>query len=205
MPASTYRDALVDFIRREAQPPDKLSHQPRLYALAREIGLAEPHDDEVLFAAAWLHDLGVFAGHRPADPEALARWDHVPYPTRETPGILKRLGFPPAKTPAVLLAIEDHLPSRTPRTSEGRILRDADILEQLGAVGILRIASKVGRDTRFLTSADALRVLRHNADNLPRQLLTPKARDLARPRLEILNRFLAAAEAEAKDAPWAAG
>ena len=40
------------------------------------------------------------------------------------------------------------------------ILRDADILEQLGAIGILRAAAKIGRDTRYPTFTDAAATLR---------------------------------------------
>ena len=77
------------------------------------------------------------------------------------------------------------------------MLRDADILEQLGAVGILRTVSKVGRDTRFVRYADAVRVLRRNLEQLPAQLELASARRLAQPRVEFLKVFLAAAETEA--------
>jgi uncharacterized protein len=77
------------------------------------------------------------------------------------------------------------------------LLRDADLLEQLGAITVLRTVSKVGRDTRFARFADALRVLQRNVEQLPAQLELPSARRLAKPRVEILKAFLAAAEAEA--------
>ena len=77
------------------------------------------------------------------------------------------------------------------------MLRDADILEQLGAVAILRNVSKVGRDTRFVRYTDALRVLRRNVEQLPAQLQLASARRLAEPRVETLKAFLTAAEAEA--------
>jgi len=76
------------------------------------------------------------------------------------------------------------------------LMRDADILEQLGAVGMLRIVSKIGRDTRFTTFEDALRVLQRNAEQLPPQLQLDSARALAQPRLQIINAFLAAAKYE---------
>ena len=82
------------------------------------------------------------------------------------------------------------------------MLRDADILEQLGSVGILRTVSKVGRDTRFLRFTDALRVLRQNVERLPAQLRLAAARRLAEPRLKILREFLEAAEAEADGLEW---
>ena len=77
------------------------------------------------------------------------------------------------------------------------MLRDADILEQLGAIAILRTVSKVGRDTRFVRYADAVRVLRRNVEQLPAQLQLASARRLAGPRVETLKAFLAAVEAEA--------
>lgn len=75
-------------------------------------------------------------------------------------------------------------------------MRDADILEQLGAVSVLRTVCKIGRDTRFQTFSDALSVLKKNADALFSQLKLPAARKLAEPRLKALQEFLAAAKAE---------
>ncbi len=192
-----YRAALVDYIRAQAKPPDKFSHQARLYALAKRLAEGQPYDDDVLFAAAWLHDLGVFIGHRPEDPAALAAWDHIGYANRQAPGVLRQLGFPEYKIPAVLEVIRTHLPSTTPTSFEGSLLRDADILEQLGAVAILRTVSKVGRDTRFVRYADAVRVLRRNVEQLPAQLQLASARRLAGPRVATLKACLTAAEAEA--------
>jgi uncharacterized protein len=192
-----YRQAIEDSIRVHAQPPDKFDHQPRLYRLARRLAENRPHDDDVLHAAAWMHDLGVFVGHRPEDPAQLAAWDHIAYATKAVPPLLRELGFPAEKIPAVLEAIRTHLPAGQPTTFEGTLLRDADLLEQLGAIGILRVVSKVGRDTRFPLFADALRVLRRNAEELPARLELDTARRLAGPRLATLRAFLAVAETEA--------
>lgn len=197
MTQSGYRRAIADYIRANARPPDKYSHQPRLYQLARQLAGDRPFDDDVLYAAAWMHDLGVFIGHRPENIEALAKWDHVAYAMKAVPPLLWQSGFPGEKIPAVLEVIRTHLPAAQPTSFEGTLMRDADILEQLGAVGILRIVSKVGRDTRFACFADALRVLRKNAEELPGQLQLDPARLLAGPRLKILNAFLEAANAEA--------
>jgi uncharacterized protein len=193
----SYRQAIADYIRTQAKPPDKFTHQPRLYHLAKRLAEGQPCDDDVLYAAAWLHDLGVFVGHRPEDPVALAAWDHVAYAVKEAPRLLHQLGFPAAKIPLVVEAIRTHLPSGHPTTFEGTLLRDADLLEQLGAIGILRTVSKVGRDTRFVRLSDPLRTLRRNVERLPAQLRLASARRLAQLRLEALQAFLAAAEAEA--------
>ena len=191
-----FRSAIVDYIREQARPVDKFSHQPRLFELTRAIGAGQSYDDDVVFASVWLHDLGVFVGHRPKEPKALAKWDCVAYAMHQTPEILARFGFPAGKIPAVVEAIRTHQPQENPASIEGVILRDADILEQLGAVAVLRTASKIGRDTRFKTFSDALRVLRNNADALPGQLKLPTAQELAAPRLHVLQQFLAAAQAE---------
>jgi uncharacterized protein len=188
-----YREAIAGYIRAEANPPDKFSHQPRLYQLAKQLAQGQPFDDDVLYAAAWLHDIGVFIGHRPEDPIALAKWDSVAYALKEAPGLLERFGFPNEKIPAVTEVIRTHLPSGRPTSFEGILMRDADILEQLGAVGILRTVSKVGRDTRFITFEDAIRVLQRNAEQLPGQLRLDSARDLAVSKIKTMNTFLSAA------------
>jgi uncharacterized protein len=191
-----FREALVAYIREQAKPVDKFSHQPRLYALTCEVGAGQSYDDDVVFAAVWLHDLGVFVGHRPEEPAALAKWDNVAYAMQRTPELLKQFSFPAEKIPAVVEVIRTHQPQDSPATLEGIILRDADILEQLGAVTVLRTVCKIGRDTRFHTFPDALRVLRKNAETLPGQLKLPTSQTLAVPRVKVLLQFLAAAEAE---------
>jgi uncharacterized protein len=175
---------------------DKFGHQPRLLDLTETIGAGIVYDREVVAAAAWLHDLGVFIGHRPADPSQLARWDHVAYACSLAPEVLRNTGFPEEKIPSVLAAIRQHQPGDEPGTIEATILRDADILEQLGAIGILRIVSKVGRDTRFPRFTDAVTVLRRNLEHLPAKLRLESARRLAAPRIAILRQFLEAVHDE---------
>ena len=201
MPLTDYRSATVAYLHANAHPVDKYSHQPRLYALSRRLGEGIAFDDDILFAAAWLHDLGVFVGHRPEDPEALRVWNNVAYACAQAPGLLRQFGFPLEKIPAVVKVITQHLPSATPDSIEATLLRDADILEQLGAVGLLRTVSKVGRDTRFTTFSDAVAVLRRNVRDLPGQLRLPQARALAQSRVRTLAVFLEGVEEEAGEGP----
>jgi uncharacterized protein len=193
----SYREAISEYIRAQARPVEKFSHQPRLYRLARRLAEGQACDDDVLYAAAWLHDLGVFQAHRPEEPSALATWDNIAYAMKVVPGLLRQFGFTEEKIPAVMEAIRTHQPPGQPTTFEGTLLRDADILEQLGAVGILRTVCKVGRDTRFVRLADPLAVLRRSLEQLPGQLRLASARRLARDRVDMLRAFLEAAEAEA--------
>jgi uncharacterized protein len=191
-----YLQVLRGFILEQARPGDKFGHQPRLHALTEAVGAGLVYDRDVVCAAAWLHDLGVFVGNRPEDPEALSRWDHVAYACDHAPRILREAGFPCDKIPAVLDCIRQHQPKDDPATPEATILRDADILEQLGAIGILRTVSKVGRDTRFLRFTDAVAALRRSLEELPAQIRLESARRLAQPRIRVLADFLAAVQAE---------
>jgi uncharacterized protein len=195
MPSASL-ERLAHFIETQARPVEKFGHQPRLIELTLAIGADLPHDGEIVAAAAWLHDLGVFAGHRPENQEDLARWDHVAYACLHAPAILRQVGFPEDKIPSVLAAIRQHQPRDEPETIEATILRDADILEQIGAIGILRTVSKVGRDTRFPRFTDAVAVLRRNLEELPGKLRLESARRLAAPRIAILQQFLLAVHDE---------
>lgn len=192
-----WRNSVVDYIRAEARPADKFGHQPRLYALAVRIGEGMEYDDDILFAAAWMHDLGVFLGHWPEDPAQLARWDHVPYTIRRSRELLAEWGFPPEKLDGVAEAIRNHQAKDNPTTIEGILLRDADILEQLGAIGLLRAVVKVGRDTRYPTYSAILPVLNHAVNDLPGQTRLSVSRRMAESRAQVLRSFLIALKEEA--------
>ena len=200
MSAPEWRESVVEYIRAEALPVDKFGHQPRLYALARQIAEGERCDDDVLFAAAWMHDLGVFLGHRPSDPERLAAWDHVPYTIARSRELLAAWGFPQEKLALVAEAIRTHQPKDEAAIAEAVVLRDADILEQLGAVGALRAFVKVGRDTRFLTFSDVVPVLERALATLPGKLRLARSRELAQSRVAVLTGFLEGIRAEAGEA-----
>jgi uncharacterized protein len=194
---SEYLRLLAAYIEAQARPVDKFGHQPRLQALTVAIGADLDYDRDVVAAAVWLHDLGVFVGHRPEDPDQLAHWDHVAYACSRAPAVLREARFPEEKIPAVLQVLREHQPTDEPSTLEATIVRDADILEQLGATGILRTVSKIGRDSRFPRFTDAVSVLRRNLDQLPGRIRLESTRVLAQPRIAILRDFLQAAGNEA--------
>jgi uncharacterized protein len=197
---SDFRSQLAEYVSGQALPIDKLGHQPRLYALTQLVGQGMSYDDDVVYAAAWLHDLGVFIGHRPEDPEALSRWDNVIYAMNQAPAALARCGFPATKVAQVVEAIRTHQPHLTPTSVEATILRDADILEQLGAIGILRVVAKVGRDTRYPTFTAAAGTLRKVLADLPGKLHLENAKALAEPKVDLLESFLRAMDIEAHGA-----
>jgi len=195
-----FRNQLDQYLRREANPEHKYSHQPRLYALTQQIADLTPsltYDGDIIYAAAFLHDLGVFVGHRPEDPDQLKQWNHVTYTCARAPELLTSFNFPAEKIPAVLTCIREHQPHDEPSSIEATILRDADILEQLGAIGILRTAAKLGSDTRFHQFSDVRNSLQRALDTLPAKISLDATRALAVPRIAALQSFLTSLEAEA--------
>lgn len=192
-----WRQAVVEYIRKNAKPKDKFGHQARLYSLTQQIGIGVPYDDDIVFAAAWLHDLGVFLGHRPELEEELKTWDHVGYAVEHVPDILRQAGFPEGKIPAVLEVIKTHQPKDEPVSIEATIVRDADILEQLGCIGILRSMVKVGRDTRYATYSDVVPVLEQAVFDLPKKLRLHAAKGLAESKISMTRLFLKALHQEA--------
>ena len=113
------------------------------------------------------------------------------------PSLLTDIGFPLSKIPHVIAAIREHQPIDTPTSLEATLLRDADILEQLGAIGILRTSAKLGSDSRFHRFADVQSYLEKQLNSLPAKLQLPRARELAEPRIETLRSFLTSLAVEA--------
>ncbi len=189
----SFRTSIETYIRENALPVDKYSHQPRLYALTLQLAQSADlaYDDDILHAAVWLHDLGVFEGHRPVDPDALSKWDNVAYACEMIPALLTSWRFPAEKIPAVIDAIRQHVANGRPATPEAILLHDADLLELLGAVGIMRALSKVGRDTRYTTHGSVVKVL-ESALQLPDQLVLPAAKLIAEQKVSVLQMFLTA-------------
>jgi uncharacterized protein len=193
---SNFRVAIEAYLKANANPQHKYGHQPRLYALTQQIGAGLTYDDDVVYAAVFLHGLGAFIGHRPEDEAALKSWDHVAYIIAKAPAILTKVGFPTDKIPAVLEVIRTHQPHDTPATLEATIARDADILEQLGAIGVTRTLAKLGSDTRFHSFTDALNALKRQIATLPARLILEPSKALAIPRTQTLQIFIEALETE---------
>lgn len=115
------------------------AHSRRDYALASALA-AEDHvtiDDDVLYAAAMLHDIAAFP------PWEDARRDHADRAVDVLPAVLRDAGFPAAKIPAVLEATRTHMFDRKPASPEAIYLHDADALDWLGAIGVYRLVSLI--------------------------------------------------------------
>ena len=105
------------------------SHCERDYALARSLAAADHVvlDDDVLFAAAYLHDIAAFKPWGGGDEPP----DHSDLGAEAVGSVLKDTGFPMQKLDAVRAAIRTHMYYRDPVAPEAVYLHDADALDWL--------------------------------------------------------------------------
>jgi hypothetical protein len=162
------------------------SHSQRDYSLARELAAADhvTLDDDVLFAAAYLHDMAAFP------PWTNDKLDHSDIAADKVDTILKGSGFPMAKIDAVRGAIRTHMFYRDPVGAEALYLHDADALDWLGAIGAARIFALVDPNGGDPTGPKAVQMLEDNLAKVPARVLSPAGRARLPQRQAELAQFL---------------
>jgi len=163
-----------------------LSHSVRDYELARRLA-AEDHvavDDDVLYAAAYLHDIAAFA------PYEKAGVDHADEAARIVGELLDGTGFPRPKIEAVRGAIRTHMFDRTPAGAEAVYLHDADALDWLGAIGVARIFALVDPNGGAPDGPAALKMLQDNLRDVPPGIVSKAGRAMSVARVRELEEFL---------------
>jgi len=162
------------------------SHSVRDYKLARRLATEDgvALDDDVLFAAAYLHDMAAFAPYEKPDV------DHADEAARIVDTVLAGTGFPMAKLDAVRGAIRTHMFDRDPAGPEAIYLHDADALDWLGAIGIARIFGLVDPNGGDPTGPAAVKMLEDNLTQVPPRVLSPAGRARVAARSNELREFL---------------
>ena len=127
-------------------------------------------DDDVLYAAAYLHDIAAFA------PWEDTKADHSDVGARLVDTVLKGTGFPMEKIDAVRGAIRTHMYYRDPVGPEALYLHDADALDWLGAIGVARITALVDPHGGNPDSQKAVAMLTDNLNKVPSRVLSPAGR-----------------------------
>lgn len=110
------------------------AHIQRVYGLCRVIGQAERADMEILLSAALLHDA---QGSHPGEN---ARDDHHLRSAEFAGRILSSMDWPEKRIHAVQHCIRAHRyrKEEKPASLEAEILFDADKLDVIGAIGVVR-------------------------------------------------------------------
>jgi HD superfamily phosphodiesterase len=163
------------------------SHSERDYALAQSLAAADHVvlDDDVLFAASYLHDIAAFPPWGGDEPP-----DHSDVGADAVEKILAGTGFPMEKLAAVRAAIRTHMYYRDPVGPEAIYLHDADALDWLGAIGVARIMALVDPNGGEPDGPKAVQMLEENLRKVPARVISPAGHALAGPRKSELERFL---------------
>jgi hypothetical protein len=177
------------------QPAWGYSHSERDYALARDLADSDhvKLDDDVLFAASFLHDIAAFP---PWENEKL---DHSDVGADVVASILQNTGFPMSKIDAVRGAIRTHMYYRDPVGPEALYLHDADALDWLGAIGVARIFGLVDPKGGAPDGPAAAKMLVENLQKVPGRVLSPAGRARMPHLRDELQQFLADLRRETAD------
>jgi uncharacterized protein len=127
----------------DADPAHGFDHILRVYYMAEKIARAEGADLEVVRAAALLHDA---EGSNPADTAARASHQHAS--AHFAAEILQAEGWDAQRIAAVQHCIRAHRfrdTAEPPQTLEAKIIFDADKLDAIGALGIVRVIAYSAR------------------------------------------------------------
>jgi uncharacterized protein len=186
-------------------PGHDLAHALRVALWTVRLGGPRVDPREAI-AAALLHDIA----NLPKDSPDRARASELS--AAEARRLLPSLGFSPDATERIALAVLDHSFSRgaVPTHPLGQALQDADRLEAVGAIGIMRTISTGARmSARYFHDADPFATARPLDDRafsidhfrakllgLAQTMLTPEGRAEAARRTALMLAFLDALASE---------
>jgi uncharacterized protein len=184
-------------------------HIERVYRLCEQIGLAESADMEILLTAALLHDA---QGSHPGEG---ARNDHHIRSAEFAGKLLAEMGWNESRVLAVQACIIAHRYRKDdiPQSLEAKVLFDADKLDVVGAIGVVRALAYAFQvnvpafyepSPSFLSNWEKAAGEPHSAfheylfklKKISSILLTPTARKIAESRQKFLNAFFEELAAE---------
>lgn len=185
---SAWRVEVFEFCRTRLQHTAwGLAHSERNFLLAQRLAKEEgiEVDQDVIFAAAFLHDMAAFEEYGKVNV------DHTDAGAEVAAAMLEKAGFPKEKIPAVQDAIRGHMfYSKVAERPEGIVLHDADTLDFLGSIGIARIFSLTTRHRWATDLRGAVATIDKFSKELPPKLITKAARKIGEERVAEMKAFL---------------
>ncbi|WP_435334488.1 HD domain-containing protein [Haloarchaeobius sp. TZWWS8] len=189
-------------------PTHDWHHVQRVAANAKRLASqsGDPVDEDVLLAAAWLHDVGR-KREDAGEIDCHAEWGAI-----EARDILAGFDVDEARIDAVAHCIRAHRFSNDvePATAEAKLLSDADNLDAIGAVGLARTFAHTGEFERPIHDPDlppeaddsaagrtAFNHIHKKLLRLESRMYTDAGRELAAERHAFMERFVERFEQEA--------
>ena len=170
-------------------------HSERDYLMAVQLAKGDGlHvDTDVLFAAAFLHDMSAFM------PCSGPKMEHGECAARQASAMLRGTGFPMAKLAAVQAAERGHMfYSDAGSEPNAIVLHDADSLDFLGDIGAARLLALTG--AKAPSFAPAVKTLQGFLSDIPPKLITRTAQRIGAVRARELKAFLDRLHDESFDA-----
>jgi uncharacterized protein len=159
-----------------------VAHAKRLLELIKQIGVDVPYDCQVMELAAYMHDWGAFPKYIKKNVEHAIRSRQI-----VEMEILPRLDLTPVQKTILVEAIElhDYRDTRPTASNEALLLREADMLEFLGMIGITRDFARGPRDLQT-----CYRRVLDRRYGIEGRLTLPRAQEIARVRFERMEQSL---------------
>lgn len=157
-----------------------INHTRRLLKLIDLIGAGQSYNAAALWVAAHLHDWGGYGQW--AQPGV----DHALRSRQVAESFLAERQYPPDEAQLILDCIEFHHSDNSARPLEVQLLGDADALDFLGVVGVLRDVSKNAKNLR-----QAVDISRKRRAKLPGLLCLAKSKEIAVQRLADMDELVA--------------
>jgi HD superfamily phosphodiesterase len=159
-----------------------IAHARRLIELAKQISDGLPYDSHVMELAAYMHDWGAFPVYIKKDVEHAVRSRQV-----VESEILPHLNLTPEQKENLLETIEhhDYRDARQTKSNEALLLREADMLEFLGMMGMAR---EFARGPKNVETCYKRILSRRNG--IQGRFTLPAAQEVAKVRLERMETAL---------------
>lgn len=174
----TTKPTLTDIIKMTLEVGEDwaIAHAKRLIELVKQISVDVPYDAHVMELAAYMHDWGAFPVYIQKDVEHAVRSRQV-----VESAIVPRLELTADQKETLLEAIElhDYRDMRPTRSNEALLLREADMLEFLGVMGMAR---EFARGPKNVETCYKRILSRRNG--IQNRFTLPRAQQIARVRLE---------------------
>lgn len=159
-----------------------VAHAKRLIELVKQISMDIPYDSHVMELATYMHDWGAFPAYFQKDVEHAVRSRQV-----VESDILHRLPLTADQKKTLLETIElhDYRDMRPTKSNEALLLREADMLEFLGMIGMAREFARGPKNVETCYK----RILSRR-DGIQHRFTLPRAQEIARVRLERMETCL---------------
>jgi uncharacterized protein len=184
---------LIEYVKEKhtGHPFAGFDHVERVHQICLELAKGLEVDEELLRTAAYLHDIAVpvFGAERHNERAAEVAAD-----------LLEEIGFPATKKAPLFEAIHTHTRyyETNPQTVEAKILKDADGIDYIGTVGILRGVVRSLRNKSYdgNVSENATKMMENLIATSAGTFSTDKGQKMAEDRMNAVKRYIAEIQAE---------